>query len=283
MLFIHFTCSHIYYFLIFRLGTELSDNQKPKQHSPTTNGTSYYTEPLPELPPFTGKQLLLYQIEGLIRKKVIYSLRNRALIFLQIFLPFLYIMLTLVITKSLLRINELPSIKLIPTTYSKSSTLLERNNEQFLHDSFGEIAMAYQELFDRNRQGTRLEETTLDMNEFFLNDAEDLGDDINLQYIFGATSTPKNKYLIAWYSLRAIHSLPVSLNLLHNAILRQHEKDFIITVTNNPVPYKLKQEYEIEDLAKDVNFQLIINVVTSFIFISAFYVIPYVKVKALST
>lgn len=266
--------------VFLKIGTENADEWMVKHtdgmHIP--NGKHMDDELLPELVYETGRSLQLYQLEALFRKKIIYSIRNWPIILLQIIVPVCYVLFTLIVYKSLLRMSILPGLLLTPEAYDRSTTLLERDNFDYNTDRQGRIAEEYIDLFHAD-YSTKLDETSLDMSEYFLSEAEDLENEVNTRYLFGATSAARNKHVIAWYNPKAIHSLPISLGLIHNAILQGKDPRFFITVKNHPIAYRPKENESVDDLTKDISFQLILNLAFAMIFVSAFYVIPYVKVR----
>lgn len=267
--------------VFLKIGTENADEWMLKHtdgmHVP--NGKNMDDELLPELVYETGRRLHLYQLEALFRKKIIYSVRNWPIILLQIVVPVFYVLFTLIVYKNLLRMSILPGLLLTPDAYDRSTTLLERDN--FEYNPRSRIAEEFIDLFHVD-YSTKLDETSLDMSEYFLSEAEDLENEVNTRYLFGATAASRNKHVIAWYNPKAIHSLPIALGLIHNAILQGKDPRFFITVKNHPIAYRPKENESVDDLAKDISFQLILNLAFAMIFVSAFYVIPYVKARNFS-
>uniref|UniRef100_A0A336LUW2 CSON001511 protein n=1 Tax=Culicoides sonorensis TaxID=179676 RepID=A0A336LUW2_CULSO len=270
--------------VFMKIGTENADEWMAKHTDGlyTPNGKHIDDELLPELVYETGKKLQLYQLEALFRKKIIYSIRNWQSIVLQIIVPVFYVLFTLIVYKSLLRMTILPGLHLTPDAYDRSTALLERNSFDYTTSKYSRIAQDYIDLFHSD-YSTNLEETSEDMSQYFLSEAEDLENEVNTRYLFGATSASRSKHVIAWYNPKAIHSLPISIGLIHNAILQDKDPRLFVTVKNHPIAYRPKENKSVDDLTKDISFQLILNLTFSMIFVSAFYVIPYVKERAIKS
>lgn len=72
----------------------------------------------------------------------------------------------------------------------------------------------------------------------FLNLATEQLIKVNRRYIIGASILEDN--YTAWFNNEALHSPAISLNAMHNALLRTFStsSEYRIDVTNHPLPYK---------------------------------------------
>lgn len=99
----------------------------------------------------------------------------------------------------------------------------------------------------------------------------------NRDYLIGATI--KNNELISWFNGQAFHSAPLSLNELHNTIIRSIFNDnYGIKVTNRPIQYG---EYSIKlvGIRKNSGFYVAIYIGLIMSVISSIVIIIYIKVN----
>lgn len=88
--------------------------------------------------------------------------------------------------------------------------------------------------------------------------------------------------IVAWFNNQLYHTAPLSLNLVHNAIVRAAlGPDHSIRVINNPLPFTLESRQEIVSIeaSQNVGFQLASNLSFAMAFVAAFYVLFYIKVN----
>lgn len=101
---------------------------------------------------------------------------------------------------------------------------------------------------------------------------------INRQYLFGASITGPNN-IIAWFNNQPYHTLPISLGLTHNVVIRLHLGDeYSINAINAPLPYSLETRLRLLQLGETLGFQLPINIGFGMGFVAAFYVLSYIRV-----
>lgn len=91
-----------------------------------------------------------------------------------------------------------------------------------------------------------------------------------------------NKHFIAWFNDQALHTSPLSLNAIHNAMVKEtFDSNHSIQVTNSPLPYN---EDSLDHLVKspnDIGYKIAMNLSICMAFVAAFYVIPQIKVRHL--
>lgn len=99
---------------------------------------------------------------------------------------------------------------------------------------------------------------------------------------FAAVSFAEDSTIIAWFNNEAYHTAPLSLNLVHNAVVRAILGDsHSIRVINKPLPFKANSSTGLDFKASDefVALELSVNIGMAMVFVSAFYVIFYIKVQ----
>lgn len=124
----------------------------------------------------------------------------------------------------------------------------------------------------------RLNEFSGDIEEKILQFDDELRIRANTKYLIGMSSDNSGGSLIAWYNNQLFHTAPLSLNLIHNAILRAKlGSDYSIQVSNWPVPFKPESETLLTMNGDDMGNQLATRISFAMAFITAFYVIFYIR------
>lgn len=98
---------------------------------------------------------------------------------------------------------------------------------------------------------------------------------------FAAVSFVEDGGIIAWFNNEAYHTAPLSLNLVHNAVVRAIlGDDHSIRVINKPLPFNpnISRPVDFSDSNEFVALELSVNIGMAMVFVSAFYVIFYIKV-----
>lgn len=142
---------------------------------------------------------------------------------------------------------------------------------------FNRFATQYQRNVEQNNDGASVETIHSNFENFILKLSETILVLINRQYIVGATIKDAN-LLTAWFNNQALHSAPLTVGLLHNAVIKTHlGEDFNVAVTNAPMPFTADTRLLMVQLGLNLGFQLAINVGFAFAFVTAFYIMAYVK------
>lgn len=83
----------------------------------------------------------------------------------------------------------------------------------------------------------------------------------------------------AWFNNQPYHSIPLSLSLVHTALIRAFlGSEFQITVTNAPLPYNLETQKQQVAIAGQLGIVLAVNTAYAMAFVMAFFVLPYIRV-----
>lgn len=106
---------------------------------------------------------------------------------------------------------------------------------------------------------------------------------LNFEYLT-ATAALTNGTIIASFNNQFFHTAPLSLNLVHNAIVRVIDPDFSITVMNAPFKYLLSPSAsngtDIADSPISIfGISITIAIPVAMSIISASYIMFYIKVK----
>lgn len=88
----------------------------------------------------------------------------------------------------------------------------------------------------------------------------------------------ENDAFTAWFNGQPFHTSPLSLNLLHNAILRtQIDEEHSIQVSNWPTPFRPESMPLLTLQGDDIGSQLATNLSFVMAFVSALYVMFYIR------
>lgn len=121
---------------------------------------------------------------------------------------------------------------------------------------------------------TLIELRTENMNNYYLKLATKNMIETYRKYIIGATIN--NNASIAWFNGQAYHSAPISLNLLHNTIIRTIFNDnYGINVINKPI----FDEYSAKSEDSNIGFYLATYTGLVMTVITSFWIILYIKVN----
>lgn len=101
---------------------------------------------------------------------------------------------------------------------------------------------------------------------------------VNSRYLAGATIRDPQR-IVAFFNNQPMHTAPLSLSLVHNAVIRAHlGTDHSITVFNQPLPYSADSRMKLLQIGGTMGFQLAVNVGFAMAFVASFYVLSYIKV-----
>ena len=104
---------------------------------------------------------------------------------------------------------------------------------------------------------------------------------VNSHLLTGVTlsagnSTDENKILVTgWFNNQPYHVPPLSLNLIHNAllILRTGDSAYRLNVTNHPLPFTEFEKMDNEGGGSSIGFQVGFNLAFGMAFLSASFVL----------
>lgn len=224
----------------------------------------------------SGFQLYRNQFRALMEKKYLNSLRNWVLLLVQMLIPIMFIALIILIVRSFDVTKDLPKLELSLKTYNSTVTTV-----QFHPNSAGLILSKIHDNYVQqfSYQSSKLENcTSFDMAEFYLNKSTVRQSlvQVNKRHLYGVSI--KSSEIVAWYNNKPYHTLPISLNLAHNAILKAVcGQNCSITVSNRPLPYLKESRDVMQKTLSNLSFQLSFNISFAMAFVAAFFAIPYIK------
>ena len=114
------------------------------------------------------------------------------------------------------------------------------------------------------------------MEEHFLRLGNQIRVRTNTRNLLGLSY--ENDSFVAWFNGQPYHTSPLSLNLLHNAILRtQLDEEHSIQVSNWPTPFRPESKALLTMQGDDMGSQLATNLSFVMAFTSALYVMFYIR------
>lgn len=105
---------------------------------------------------------------------------------------------------------------------------------------------------------------------------------VNSQYMCGLSFNSTTSRLIAWFNNQAFHTLPLSLNAIHNAMVKEaFDSNHSIQVINSPLPCNGNCLNQLLTSKNDIGNKIAMNLSICMAFVAAFYVIPQIKVRSI--
>lgn len=140
----------------------------------------------------------------------------------------------------------------------------------------------YQEIVRNTDEQASVNVITTGFADFIINLSKTMLVQVNQQYLVGATVLDGNT-ITAWFNNQAFHTAPLSVALVHNAIIRARlGESYGIDLINDPMQYTPESRLLMIQQGGTMGFQLSINVGFAMAFVAAFYIIAYIKVKTIS-
>ncbi|XP_022253456.1 ATP-binding cassette sub-family A member 3-like [Limulus polyphemus] len=185
------------------------------------------------------------QFQALLTKRVIYTLRNWLLTLSQLFLPVLFVMLTLVMLKTLPKPQDLSPLVLDLSEFDGTVIPYQFGAQNGTVDNvMGEAYISQFKGTDNNVVKVNSSENIID----YLVDqgVKDIGQ-LNLHNmiaaVFRRTATDNKTFLTSLFNNQAFHTPGVSLAALDNAMLKYFtDNSYSLTVTNHPMPRTVSEQ-----------------------------------------
>uniref|UniRef100_A0A182TFV1 ABC transporter domain-containing protein n=1 Tax=Anopheles melas TaxID=34690 RepID=A0A182TFV1_9DIPT len=222
-----------------------------------------------------GWQLFVYQIWALFLKKIYQTYRNWFLLVVQVLIPVLFVAVTIAVVRNWGGSGDMPPRALGLRFYNPSLTLIQREPDDQADPLQQQILDNYMKLF-RSMPSIPLRIVEW-MEDVFLHFADLNLMMVNRQFIVGAGILNHN--LTAWFNNEALHSPPVALQMMHNALLTTFtgERGYNISITNFPLPYTDETRLQLMRTFNNLGFQLAYYTGFAMSFVVGFYVIFYIR------
>ncbi|XP_055683327.1 phospholipid-transporting ATPase ABCA3 isoform X3 [Lutzomyia longipalpis] len=229
-------------------------------------------------PLLTGANLAINQWRAMFMKKIFYTLRNWILFLLQNLIPVAFLVMSILVARTFSVNWVLPPKTFSFEPYTNNPvTIVERN---YNLDTDPELASSifneYVALFENPPTERTLIQTEMPMQYKALDEAERNIVAFNSRYLVGATISGNE--ITAWFNNQPLHTIPLSLDVVYNAILRATcGQQCGITLTNHPIPFTYESRLVILSVGNNMGFQLAINVTFAMAFVASFFILFYIK------
>lgn len=223
-----------------------------------------------------GGNFFWSQIKAMVLKKSLYTWRNWILFVIQVLIPVVLTAVTVLIARTFSVGETLRALPIELDVYTNNPIVLLSNQVTVSGSVADTIVDSYTALFDNP-----VTERTLQVIE-----GQSIPDYVttltsqdmvtfNARTLAGVTVDDVN--VTAWFNNQAYHTIPLSLNLAYNALLKTVCPDCSISITNSPLPFTLDSRLDMLQAGNNMGFQLASNVGFSMAFVAAFYIIFYIK------
>lgn len=222
----------------------------------------------------TGLSLGRHQMVALFVKKFLQTRRRWLLLLIQLLIPTMFIIITVLSERSRARFSDLPRLPITFNDYRETVTVLEVDSAD------NSIGNQYKSLFADANPMRRLEVVDKKFEDYILEQYDTKLVVVNRAYVVGATILENANSITAWFNNQPFHSAPLAVNTVHNAVLKSKlGKDYGIRVTNAPMPYTSEVRRQMIQFGGSMGFQLAVNLAFAMAFVAAFYVLTYIRVS----
>ncbi|XP_050743794.1 phospholipid-transporting ATPase ABCA1-like [Drosophila biarmipes] len=267
--------------VFMKVGAERNSTGKLKDQSEIVNGargirgeddfkTVMFSENRCQL---QGLQLLSNQWKAMLLKKLLYTWRNKLLLFVLNVIPVFFLIISYMVAFAK---DDLKPMTFSLAQYSSAVTVLDIRAQS----SINEIGLEYAGLAKSYGEDYKLELTNEeDFEDHILKVAGTKQTGINSRYLVGASFYYST--IVAWLNHQAYHTAPLTINMVHNAMAKALVGPQVqITVTNAPVHYPLSSESK-EAAARQTTLTIVssvsISLYFSMCFVSSMYILFPVK------
>ncbi|XP_017465331.1 PREDICTED: ATP-binding cassette sub-family A member 3 isoform X3 [Rhagoletis zephyria] len=224
-----------------------------------------------------GKELFCNQWHAMLLKKFLYTLRKKILFVIQNLLPIFFVVITILISRNASTFRPLPAITMSVTQYPKTFTVLETASNVAPGSLEERIVAEYKMISGSYGPNHQLQTTgELNFTEYILDLGQTEQVRINARYM--AAATVEDGKITAWLNNQPLHTAPLTVNLVHNAMAKALiGPEASISVTNYPLPYSFETKLAQLNVGTNVGTQLATNVGFCMCFVSAFYILFLIK------
>lgn len=230
-----------------------------------------------------GFRLAFQRWNAMLVKKMLFSKRHKSSIISQLIMPSIFVVIALLAVKMMPMAILSPPRELVLDMFGKSfvafksygnSTFTKRFRDAYSHKAME--TSTFEALSSHHN-----------LTEYFLHrEAIDLPK-FNLEYVvaldvsFNDPSDPNNVSAIAWFNNEAIHTAPVSLNLLTNTLLALYTNNSKnkIVATNHPLPVTSQQGFN-DITMNPVGFQVGFALCFGMSFLASSFIVALVQERA---
>lgn len=230
-----------------------------------------------------GFKLFLQQFKAMLMKKLVYTVRNSFLFIAQLLIPITFLAISLIVVQTVPGVTNSKSLSIRLENYLSTNTLVElATPDNILARNLTEI---YADQFDAtgHNKYERVDLLNRSMLEYFTERANNDLPGVNLHLLTGVTfrTLPTRRrqtekvLATAWFNNQPYHVPPLTLNLIHNALLvhRTGDPEYRFTVINHPLPFDDFSKLNNDASSSSLGFQVGFNISFGMAFLAASFVI----------
>lgn len=166
-----------------------------------------------------GMQLLSNQWHAMMLKKLLYTYRNKLLFFIQNVMAIFFVCITILTARTQGTFKELPSITMSLTQYPWAVTVLDTDvnavpdSLQFrIAEKYKSVATSFGSDYEFISTGDR------NFTSYILDLGQDVQVRVNSRFL--AAASIGVKHITAWLNNQPLHTAPLTVNLVHNAMIK---------------------------------------------------------------
>lgn len=165
----------------------------------------------------SGARLQWSQITAMAMKKFLYLIRNYILLFLQFFIPILFLIITMLTEAATSGDKDLPELAISFNEYLETVTTVAKTS--IVSGSLIEsISTSYENIIEGLSNAHSLTVTTRDFQEEILDQYRTSLSNTNLKSMVGVSFS--DSQVIAWFNNQGYHTAPLTINTINNAMLK---------------------------------------------------------------
>nr|QST14977.1 ABCA3 protein [Diaphanosoma celebensis] len=234
-----------------------------------------------------GCRLFFQQLWSMLNKKFLYTVRNWLLFTSQLLIPVSFLAICLVVVQTLPGVENSQALTIKLENYLSTTTSVELTTpDNALARNLTEIYTDQFDLSGANKY-ERVDLRNQSMIDYYIEKSSKDLPGVNLHFLTGVTfkSIPSRRkhqdrvLITGWFNNQPYHVPPLTLNLIHNAmlVLRTGDSEYRLTVVNHPFPYDDFSKLNNDASSSSLGFQVGFNISFGMAFLAASFVIFLVK------
>lgn len=153
----------------------------------------------------------------MVSKKFLYSVRNYILLLLQIFIPALFIVITMLTEQFNSGDKDLPALSISFNEYLETVTTMEKGSMSS-GSLIENIVTNYESIISGLSSSHTLNVANGGFEEEILDQYQKSMSNTNLKHMVGVTFSDSE--IKAWFNNQGYHTAPLAINTINNAILK---------------------------------------------------------------
>ncbi|XP_017058999.1 phospholipid-transporting ATPase ABCA3 [Drosophila ficusphila] len=209
--------------------------------------------------------------QALLLKKIFVTFKNYWIILIHVLLPLIVMVMTILNSRGGRIYYELPAMPISLYQYDKSYVILDGNAT----DEASSLAKDYSKHLEQYDDRVKLISTN-DFEDYILSMGKTEVRRVDFNFLAGVTIASDN--LTVWLNNKPLHTAPLTLNLLHNALAIKFLGEKASTfVTNEPLPYSDDTKTLRLNKGERLGAEISINLTLCMGFVTACYAVAIIK------